>query len=213
MNKRLIISLGAAVLAIAVLGTSIALAAGPGERGVGRMAEQAFVDEDGDGVCGVCGQAEPGAGGYQGRGAMGSPQSGLRGRGVGRDEAWHEISMVTVAAEALGLSEQQVRDELAEGKTLADVIAAHCGSADQIVDAYVAARQALLDQWVAEGRITQAQADLMLERIAAEAQEHLTEEGACEFGTPPMDGTGRGRSDAPTAQGRPGRGMGRGRTW
>jgi polyhydroxyalkanoate synthesis regulator phasin len=66
------------------------------------------------------------------------------------------------AADFLGLTESQLRDELADGKTLAQVARDHGKSVDGLIDAMVAEAKSHLDDAVAAGRITQAQADAVL---------------------------------------------------
>lgn len=74
------------------------------------------------------------------------------------------------AADALAMTEEDVRDALADGKTLAEVAGEQGISVDALVDALVAEHQARLDEAVAEGDLTQEQAD---ERLAA-AEERVT---------------------------------------
>ena len=69
------------------------------------------------------------------------------------------------AADYLGVSESQLRSELADGKTLAQIAQAHGKSADGLVDALAAKAKERLDGAVDKGRLTQAQADEMLEGL------------------------------------------------
>jgi hypothetical protein len=148
-----------------------------------------FVDEDGDGLCDLCGQAGRGRGG---RGMM-----GLGGR-------WDGVTLVGTIAEALDMTVAEVRAEVAEGKTLRQVIVAHEGDPEAIVNAFVAARKAVLDKLVAEGKLTQEQAEQMLANIKAEALRHLDEAN-------PTNGRGAGGcgSGARRMGMRGGRGAGR----
>lgn len=148
-----------------------------------------FVDEDGDGLCDLCGQAWRGRGG---RGTM-----GLGGR-------WDGVTLVGTIAEALDMTVAEVRAEVAEGKTLRQVIVAHEGDPEAIVNAFVAARKAVLDKLVAEGKLTQEQAEQMLANIKAEALRHLDEAN-------PTNGRGAGGcgSGARRMGMRGGRGAGR----
>jgi hypothetical protein len=66
------------------------------------------------------------------------------------------------AASYLGLTEAQLRAELETGKTLAQITADHGKSADGLVDALVAAAKKKLDDAVAAGHMTKAQADELL---------------------------------------------------
>lgn len=66
------------------------------------------------------------------------------------------------AADYLGLTESQLRDELSGGKTLAQVAQDHGKTVDGLVDAMVAEAKSHLDDAVAAGRVTRAQADSIL---------------------------------------------------
>jgi polyhydroxyalkanoate synthesis regulator phasin len=75
------------------------------------------------------------------------------------------------AASYLGLTESELRSELQEGKSLAQVARDHGKSVDGLVDALVASPKERLDQAVASGRITQAEANSTL----ADLKERITE--------------------------------------
>jgi uncharacterized protein YidB (DUF937 family) len=66
------------------------------------------------------------------------------------------------AAAYLGLTEEQLRTELESGKTLAQVAQAHGKSITGLVDALVADVKKHVDAAVAAGRLTQAQANELL---------------------------------------------------
>lgn len=66
------------------------------------------------------------------------------------------------AAGYLGLTEAQLHSELESGKTLAQIAKEHGKSADGVVNALVDAAKQKLDAAVKAGRLTQAQADQML---------------------------------------------------
>jgi len=69
------------------------------------------------------------------------------------------------AASYLGLTEDQLRTQLENGKTLADVAKAQNKSVDGLVDAIVADAKQHLDAAVKAGRITQKQEDSILRDI------------------------------------------------
>lgn len=119
-----------------------------------------FVDEDGDGICDLCGQA------WQGRRGWG--MMGMGGR-------WNGVTLIGTIAEALDMTVAEVRAEVAEGKTLRQVIVAHGGDPEAIVNTFVAARKAVLDELVAKGKLTQEQAEQMLANMKAQALRHLDE--------------------------------------
>lgn len=81
------------------------------------------------------------------------------GPGFGEGHLHIEFRGLVDTAEYLGLSEEELRAELAEGKTLAEVAKAHDKSVDGLVDALVKATNARLDEAVAQGHLSQEQAD------------------------------------------------------
>ena len=75
------------------------------------------------------------------------------------------------AASYLGLDESALREQLRDGKTLADVAKAQGKSVDGLVQALVADAKSRLDEAVADGRLTRAQAD----EIAAGLEDRMRE--------------------------------------
>ena len=92
------------------------------------------------------------------------------------------------AADYLGLTEEQLRTELRNGKTLAEVAKAHGKTADGLVDAVVAEAKTKLDAAVEAGRLTRAEADDML----AGLRERVTDLVNGRFPAPPFGGHERG---------------------
>ncbi|WP_225752781.1 hypothetical protein [Actinotalea sp. Marseille-Q4924] len=82
------------------------------------------------------------------------------------------------AAEALGLTTDELRDALADGSTLADVADAQGVAVDDLVAALVAAAEARIDDAVADGRIDAEEAS----ELKAGLTERITER--VESGTP-----------------------------
>jgi hypothetical protein len=74
------------------------------------------------------------------------------------------------AAGYLGVTQAQLRAELRNGKSLAQVAKDHGKSVDGLIDALVADAKQKLDKAVSAGRITRAQADEML----ADLKERIT---------------------------------------
>jgi hypothetical protein len=72
---------------------------------------------------------------------------------------------LAAAAETLGTTPKDLRAEIRSGKTLKEIAAAHGVSYDTVTSAVVAAVKADLDEAVKAGRITQARADRILERL------------------------------------------------
>jgi polyhydroxyalkanoate synthesis regulator phasin len=75
------------------------------------------------------------------------------------------IGKLEAAAQYLGLSESELRQQLEDGKSLADIARDQGKSVEGLVDALVAAAKQKLDQAVDAGRLTQQQADEMLDHL------------------------------------------------
>ena len=86
-----------------------------------------------------------------------------------------ENSLISVAADQLGLTVDELLAELEDGRSIADVAEQRGVDAQTIAYAYIAVRTERLDEAVAEGRITQEQADEMLAHVTEEMAEHLNE--------------------------------------
>ncbi len=81
------------------------------------------------------------------------------------------VQGLSTAAEALGMTAEELRTALKEGQTIAQVAESKGVDVQTVIDALVAARKAKLDEKVAAGEITQAEADEKL----AKATERITE--------------------------------------
>ena len=93
---------------------------------------------------------------------------GQEGRGFHRG---HRV--LTVVAEQLGLTRDELKAELVAGKTISEVAVEQGVATDAVVDAVVAIRAEKLYQAVEDGRITQEQADEHLARIESKITERL----------------------------------------
>lgn len=92
-------------------------------------------------------------------------------------------------ADELGISLEELRSELADGKSLRELAKAHDKSLDDLRAAARAAIEKRIAQDVEDGRITEAQADEMRERLP-EMLSHLGERPRFHRGGPPMGGPG-----------------------
>lgn len=81
------------------------------------------------------------------------------------------VSPLTVAATALGMTEAELRTELEAGKSIAQVAEAKNIDLQKVIDALVTERKEHIAAHVAEGKLTQAQADAKL----AEVETRVTE--------------------------------------
>jgi hypothetical protein len=115
------------------------------------------------------------------------PENGFGRAGVAMGPHWggSENSPITVIAEQLGMTVEELVAELQAGKTIAQVAEERGVALDTIVDALVAWHAERLAEAVAEGRLTQEQADAILENIQANITARLNGEG-------PRRGLGRG---------------------
>jgi len=96
---------------------------------------------------------------------------GLGGHGPGHLGGLGHFGKLDAAASYLGLSEAELREQLADGKTLAEIAKAEGKSVDGLVQALVAEGKNRLDQAVTDGKLTQAQAD----ELAQGLQERMTD--------------------------------------
>lgn len=107
--------------------------------------------------------------------APGSPRfdMGKMVGGFARDMRGPGDSLLSVAAEVLDMSLTDLLTQLQDGQTIAGVASELGVEAQDIVDAYLAEISADLDEAVADGDMTQVQADYYLERAEDRATEQL----------------------------------------
>jgi hypothetical protein len=85
-------------------------------------------------------------------------------------------TLIAVAADELGLTQEELVAELKAGQTLRELITAKGGSPESVVDAFVAGQAARLADAVAEGRLTQAEADALQVIARGRAERRLDQE-------------------------------------
>jgi hypothetical protein len=107
------------------------------------------------------------------------------GRGVGMMAGEVQEYMLPALAQAFGFTEDELQARLEAGDTLWTIAEEQGLSVEQFRDKVLEARTAALDQMVADGLITQAQADLM--------KDHMTEMWDEGFGPGMKGGLGVGR--------------------
>jgi hypothetical protein len=108
-----------------------------------------------------------GPGGGHGGGPGGGPGGGRGGRGPG----------LSAAATALGVSEDDLRTALQDGKTIAAVAEEKGVEVQTVIDAMVAEAETHLAEEVESGRITQAQADERLAELETRITERVNSTG------------------------------------
>jgi hypothetical protein len=130
-----------------------------------------------------------GTGMMGGRGARGGMGQGMvSGVGVGADAVGTQDGllhdeMISVHAEKLGISVNDLNTRLANGETMAQIASSQGLTVDQFSALMTDARAQAIDQAVKDGTLTQAQADWMNQRGAGMAN-----------GGRGMRGTGQGRN-------------------
>jgi hypothetical protein len=107
-----------------------------------------------------------------------APGSGVPGmghglKGFGRGIMGGGDHLPSIAAEALDMSLTDLLTALQDGSSIADVAAEQGVDTEIIVDAYMTELQENLGEAVAEGRMTQTQADYALEQAEARVVEQL----------------------------------------
>lgn len=102
--------------------------------------------------------------------------------------------LMTVAAEKLGMTEAELRTELQNGRSIADVAEEKGVDTQVISDAYLEQTQADLDAQVASGSLTQEEADAKLEQKTDALPDRLS--GAWSDLGDPGHGRHGGRPDA-----------------
>lgn len=116
--------------------------------------------------------------GYGGR----MSNDGMRGLGGGG-------LMSTAMAELLGMEPAELEAARQDGQSLADVAASKGLTLDELISGMLDAHKAALADAVADGRITQEQADLMLQSMSDRILDRIDD---TEVG-PPADRRGHGR--------------------
>lgn len=83
-------------------------------------------------------------------------------------------AMLEAAAQTLGITADELRTELRDGQTLAQLAQAHNTTEQAVIDAALAAAKTQLDQAVAAGTLTQAQADAAYAELQAQGSSLLS---------------------------------------
>lgn len=94
------------------------------------------------------------------------PMGGPGGTGMLGRPAW--AGQPDEVAALLGMTAEQIQAERLAGKSLAQIAQSKGVSTDKLVETILSAKKAALQQAVTDGKLTQAQADLMVERMSAQ---------------------------------------------
>lgn len=104
-------------------------------------------------------EATPVPGSGYGRGGMVGGMGGMRGGMVG------DVGMEEEVLTLLNMTREQMIAERQAGKSLVQIAQTKNVTEQQLVSAILAAKKAELDKLVADGKLTQARADLMLQNM------------------------------------------------
>jgi hypothetical protein len=146
MKKLILITVLVATLAALLAGT--ALAAGPATSTAQGFGPGTGIHAPGTGL------ATPGMG-AGGMARWGAPEW------AGESEAVQAL---------LGMTAEQIQAERLAGKSLAQIAAGKGVSEDELISAILEAKKADLAKLVADGKLTQAQADLMIQNMQAQVK-------------------------------------------
>lgn len=121
-------------------------------------------------------------------------------------------TLADIVAELTGSTAEDVREERLEGKSFAEIAAEQDVAVEDVVAAAIGARKALLDEAVASGEITQAQADAALDRMQTRLTERVSSDTPCAGGgSGACAGSGAGGVCGANGASGMGRGCGAGR--
>lgn len=154
------VALLAPAVSYAATGDSTAIGSALKDALAGLVSDGTITQAQADKVATALEESRPMAG----PGGPGGPGRGGHGHGPGRVD-------LSAAAEALGMTDAELRAAAEEGTTLSDLAEQEGVSEDALVDALVAAAKERLAAAVTDGRITQEQADAR----AADLETRITE--------------------------------------
>lgn len=108
--------------------------------------------------------------------ATSAPQA-VDGRVESQSNTTTKTSPLSVAATALGMTEAELRTELEAGKSIAQVADAKNVDLQKVIDALVTERKEHIASHVAEGKLTQDQADAQLADVESRVTEMVNKTG------------------------------------
>ncbi|MDI6712755.1 MAG: hypothetical protein QMD96_05895 [Anaerosomatales bacterium] len=121
-----------------------------------------------------------------------APQTGVLGACIGMGQAIRGAGarLIDVLADLTGLSTTDIQAKRAAGESIADIAKSEGVDPDDVVAKALEAREALLEQKVADGTITQEQADAALAQMKTRLTERVNTTAT---GRPSWAGQGAGR--------------------
>lgn len=181
MNKMNAKKLGITVMLIGALtvGAVAANAQQGGNPGGGQPGQPGMGFQGGDG----------GRGGQPGMGFQGGERGGRDGRGqMGGRFGEHEIYLMQAVMDATGLNLIDIAAQLRDGTTLGEIVTANGGTIEAVVADAVANATTAINEAVANGRLTQEQADEMIARLETAYTNILTNSAREQAALRLMDG-------------------------
>jgi hypothetical protein len=130
-----------------------------------RYIQDGVLLDNGNGTCPGGDGFGYGPGGMMGGRGNACGRGMIGGRGIARGEGLMHEYMIAAFADALNLTADEIESRLEDGETLKEIAIAQGTTEEQLPDLFTQVQQAALDQAVADGVITQVQADFMLERM------------------------------------------------
>lgn len=129
----------------------------------------------------------------------------VRTRAIANERAFRTSRPIDTLTDVLDLSAYQIRTRLAQGKSLAEIAEAKGVGKSELTDALVSGEKTRLDAAVEVGRITQDDAEEILDQFETTVKESIDSTGTVGLFGPAGHGHGwRGGG----AWGRPGQGVG-----
>jgi hypothetical protein len=134
-----------------------------------------FTDANGDGVCDNMAARGTGRMGRHNRNGMGRGAARVQcAAGAGLAFGRNGESLVDVTARVTGVSSADVLQALKSGRTFEQIAQEHGKSAQDLVQAALSVRQEMVSKAVADGRLTQAQADQAMERMKSRLDQRVS---------------------------------------
>lgn len=136
-----------------------------------------------------------------------APQPGVLGACIGMGQAIRGAGarLIDVLADLTGLSTADIQAKRAAGESIADIAKSEGVDPDDVVAKALEARKALLEKKVADGTITQEQADAALAQMKTRLTERVNTTAT---GRPSWAGQGAGQGAGRGGYGRGGNGAG-----
>lgn len=88
--------------------------------------------------------------------------------------AWGRVPVMETMVELTGLTEEEIIEQRHDGQSLAEIAAAYGVTEQELVEAILASKKAVLDDLVAQGKLTEEQVEQMLANMAEQVTLMIT---------------------------------------